>query len=66
MTRPRTFPSEVYMTIENQGSDNEFYDPKLSLEECGDLGEQVRVGRYMLHKVITIDTKIVVKKSAPR
>ena len=66
MATPRTFPSEFYITVEEEGSDSEFFQPNLSLEECGRIGQKIRVGRYMLHEVITIVTDVIVKNTSPR
>ena len=66
MSRPRTFPSEIYLTVEQQGTNDEYFQYHLSLEDSAVLGNDVRVGRYMLHEVITIGTKVITKKSSPR
>ena len=66
MTRPRIFPSELYVIVEEAGTENEFLSSHLSPDDCANVADDVRVGRYMLHEVLTIGTKIVTKKSSPR
>ena len=66
MSRLPTFPSELYVTVEQAGSENEFLQPLKTLGACADIDGDVRVGRYMLHEVIVIGTKVVIKKSSPR
>ena len=66
MGRPRTFPAELYVTVEQEGAGDEYLQTHPTLESAASLEKELRVGRYMLHEVITIGTKVVVKNTATR
>lgn len=60
MSRPRTFPAEIYITVEELGTDDEFFQVNLKEEETAVVGQKRRVGRYMLHEVLRVSTKVEV------
>jgi len=63
MSRPRVFPNEIYVTVEEAGTDDEWLLVHTDTDDTAIIGEKRRVGRYMLHDVLNVESKIVVNGS---
>jgi hypothetical protein len=59
MSRPRTYPNEIFLSIEQEVTGDEYLQANKTPEGCAVLGEKKRVGRYMLHEVIYVEGKVV-------
>lgn len=60
MSRPKTFPNEIYLTVEEAGTPEEWLMVHTNADDTAIMGEKRRVGRYILHEVVQVESKIVV------
>ena len=63
MSRPRQYPTEIFVTIENEGQgDDEFYQVNKDVNDTADLeNTPKRVGRYLLAEILSVRTEVVVR-----
>ena len=61
MSRPRTYPNEIYLSHENEGTEDSYYHAvkPSDVKDIAELGVKKRVGRYLLAEVIHVEGKVV-------
>lgn len=64
MSRPKTFPNEIFVTLEQSGTQDEYLQVNKTADETAEVGTKKRVGRYMLHEVVTVEAKVSVTGTA--
>jgi hypothetical protein len=60
MSRPRTYPDEIYLSHENEGTEDLYYHATKTPNDLAELGVKKRVGRYLLAEVVKVEGKVVV------
>ena len=56
------FPKKVFISVEDEGSENEFLTVNNNMDTIGVVGEEIKVGVYTLEKIVTVVTEVKVKK----
>lgn len=59
MSRPKTYPNEIYLSLEQEGTPDEYLQANKTPDVCAEIGVKKRIGRYMLHEVIHVEGKVV-------
>lgn len=59
MGRLHPFPAEIFLTVEEEGTENEFFLVHMDTTSTAEIGKERHVGRYMLDETLRIGTKIV-------
>jgi len=55
----KTFPDQIFVSQELKGTDEEWLQVNKTADETASIGEKKRVGRYVLHEVLTVETKVI-------
>lgn len=61
MAKPKPFPAELFITREEEGTDDEFLCSHLTAEETAMPDEVRRVARYVLETELQVRTKVIVE-----
>ena len=59
MARPRTFPAEIYVSVEEEGTEEQYFQVHTEADTAAEIGVKRRIGRYMLHETQTVEGKVV-------
>lgn len=59
MSRPKTYPNEIYLSHENEGTEDSYYHATKTPNDLAELSVKKRVGRYLLAEVIHVEGKVV-------
>ena len=59
MSRPRQYPNELFVSVENQGTDEEYFSASTTPDGCAELSMKKRIGRYVLAEVIHVEGKVI-------
>lgn len=54
------FPKELYVTVEYEGTEDEFLLTNKNVEDVAQVGETVKVAVYELVRTVEVDTEIQV------
>jgi hypothetical protein len=54
MSRSKTFPIEIFVTSENEGTEDHYKQVHETAELAADLHETKRVGRYLLAEILKV------------
>lgn len=60
MANRKQFPAEIYLTIEEEGTENEYLQVHTTPDTAAKVGEAVRTGRYMLHETVEVNAQVTV------
>lgn len=55
----QTFPDQIFVSQEQQGTEDEWLQVNKTVDETAIIGEKKRIGRYVLHEVLTVETKVI-------
>jgi hypothetical protein len=55
----KTFPDEIFVSQEEKGTENEWLQVNKTADDTAIIGEKRRVGRYVLHEIVTVETKVI-------
>lgn len=55
----KTFPDQIYVTVEEKGTEDEFLQINKTAQDTAIIGQKRRVGRYVLHEVVIVETKVI-------
>ena len=61
MSKPKTYPQALYVTHENPGADESFFDARPDIEQFAEIGETVEVAEYKLVGVSRVTAHVVAK-----
>jgi hypothetical protein len=55
----KIFPDQIFVSQEEKGTPDEWLQVNKTADETASIGEKKRVGRYVLHEVLTVETKVI-------
>ncbi len=56
----KSFPEKLYITRENEGEEEEFFNPHETVDETAEIGKEVSVAVYELVSISTVRTNVEV------
>jgi len=55
MSRPKSFPTEIFVTSENEGTENAYKQVHETAEATAEINTRKRVGRYLLAEILKVE-----------
>jgi hypothetical protein len=55
MSRPKSFPTEIFVTSENEGTEDAYKQVHETAQESAELNTTKRVGRYLLAEILKVE-----------
>jgi hypothetical protein len=55
MSRPKSFPTEIFVTSEEEGTDDAYKQVHERAEDAAELQNTKRVGRYLLAEILKVE-----------